>query len=554
MSRRWPACLCIAALFALFLFDVGSAGAQGGPNIAPTTAALAARPTAAARDLRATADFRFSAARTAIAFAALVVFASGLLPRTTRSRRLRRLRVALLLALALASYASYYQFFRLVHPDGFASPDNFHYYVGSKYFPELGYFGLYECGITALAERGVRVPGGPRPRVRDLRSMKLQPASFARKQGADCRERFAPERWQAFTRDVGFFVEKWPPHIRNAVWADHGYHPSPVWTWIGGAVADVAPTDSAGAIRVLLRTDRVLVAVTLVVVTWAFGLEVGCLAAILWGTGHLWRYTWVGDAFLRHLWWIATFLGLCALRRGATAAGGVGLATAASLRIFPGAFGVAWLAGWARSTLQGRSSPRQLVRFAAGAGVAVIALFSLALLSIGQGVAPIPEFTAKISEFASVSSTNKMGLGVVAHRLFTDMPAAAGALRVAAVLGLAALFWRGLRDALPWEATALGFTMIPFVTDPTNYYYSFFVMGAVLAARRPLIGAILLAISVAWGVNGLVLYRSYAEYPAASVIAVLGAIAVTWAMGRSPVDRKETIDTTHTAGSAVGST
>jgi hypothetical protein len=364
--------------------------------------------------------------------------------------------------------------------------------------------------------------------------MEIWPAPWVRERGARCAERFTPERWQSFSRDVGWFVEKWPPHIRNAVWVDHGYHPSPVWTLFGATVANLAPTDSRTAMRVLARTDRVIIALTLGLVTWAFGLEVGCLAAILWGTGHLWRYAWIGDAFLRHLWWSASFVGIAALRRGAPAVGGAGLAAAALLRLFPGALGLGYVLGVLRAaTVRGlvRGAPR---RFAIGAGVASVLLIGLALSVIGEGVVPLIAFVAKIGEFASVSATNKMGLGVIAARAFPDAAGLAFALRAAGAIAFAALFWRGLRDALPYEAAAFGFALIPWATDPTNYYYSFFVLGAVLAARRPLVGVVLLATAVAWGINGMVFYRDYVEFPAASVIALLSTVAVAFAMARPP--------------------
>ena len=85
------------------------------------------------RDRRDTHDFEASLVRSAIIALALGVFAVGL-----KKERLgptaRRLRIAALIGLALAAYASYYQFFRLGHPHGFSTTDNFHYYVGSKYF------------------------------------------------------------------------------------------------------------------------------------------------------------------------------------------------------------------------------------------------------------------------------------------------------------------------------------------------------------------------------------------------------------------------------------
>ncbi len=506
---------------------------------APGTVDAATTPARArpARDIRATSDFRASAVRTAIAFAGLIVFAWGT-GRRRLSARESRSRLALLGVIAMAALASYYQFFRLGHPDGFATSDNFHYYVGSKYFHELGYYGLYECSIAALEERGVKLPSGPDPRARDLTTMEILPAWPIRLSGANCRERFSADRWQAFSQDVGWFIEKWPPHIRNAVWIDHGYHPTPVWTLFGSAAAHALPLDDRGAVRVLMRVDRVLIAATLVFIAWAFGIEIALLTAILWGTGHLWRYTWVGDAFLRHLWWIATLLGLGALRRGSGALGAAGLTTAALLRVFPGTFGFAYLLGLVRRGRDCRPIARDAIGFAIGAGLTTAILIGLSITSIDRGFAPFSEFVAKIGEFASLATTNKMGLGVLTDLLVPDSHGLSSGLRVGIAAGFGWLFWRGLEDATAWEAAAFGFALIPFVMDPTNYYYSAYAMGSVLAARRPLIGVVLLATGVAWGINGMVFYRSYHEYPVASGIAIVASLAIAILMDRPAATRQ----------------
>ncbi len=493
---------------------------------ATSTAGEEAPPRPNRRD---TPDFEASLIRSALVALALGVFALGV-KKNRLSHTARRLRMVALVLLALGAYASYYQFFRLGHPHGFSTTDNFHYYVGSKYFAELGHYGLYECSLSALHDRGVRVPAGPDPRVRDLRSMEVSQLGPIRKRGADCRDRFSPERWRSFSQDVGFFVEKWPPHVRNAIWSDHGYHPTPVWTFIGASVAARISLEDRNHRRFLTRIDRVLIAATLLAVAWAFGLEVGCLVAILWGTGHLWRYTWMGDAYLRHLWWMASLLGLCALRRGATGWGGAGLTIATALRLFPGALGIGYLAGALSDAVRGRWKGRDVFRFALGSGCTVVALGSVVIFNLGAQ--PFVEFAAKIGEFTALSATNKVGLGAIIARLPSSGTVQPGLWRAGFILLFAALYWRGLRDARPWEAAALGFAMIPFITDPTNYYYSFFSMGAVLAHRRPIIGVILLSTGLAWNLSGLWLYRSYAEFTCASVIAVLAATWVVWVMGR----------------------
>ena len=500
------------------------------PDRIEKTSSIAPPKAPPERNRRDTHDFRASLIRSAIIALGLVIFAVGV-KKDRLSLTARRLRMVALIGLALAAYSSYYQFFRLGHPHGFSTTDNFHYYVGSKYFKELGHYGLYECSLSALHERGVNLPGGHDPQVRDLRSMELRRPAVIRAHGSDCQNRFSPERWRSFSQDVGFFVEKWPPHVRNAVWSDHGYHPTPVWTVVGASVAERISLHDRSHRRFLTRIDRVLIAATLVAVAWAFGLEVGCLVAILWGTGHLWRYTWVGDAYLRHLWWIASLVGLCLLRRGAPGWGGAGLTLATALRLFPGALGIGYLAGALSDRMRGRAANQDLFRFVLGSGITLSALASLVVFNLG--FQPFAEFAAKIGEFTALSATNKVGLGALLSHFPAFVKEHSGLWRAGLILFFGALYWRGLRDAQPWEAAALGFAIIPWFTDPTNYYYSFFPMGAILAARRPLIGVILLATALGWNLSGLWLYRSYAEFGSASAIAILGATAVTWAMGRA---------------------
>jgi hypothetical protein len=105
-------------------------------------------------------------------------------------------------------------------------------------------------------------------------------------------------------------------------------------------------------------------------------------------------------------------------------------------------------------------------------------------------------------------------------------PASWGVMALA--LGLFARALRGLED---WEAAALGFAWIPVFMSPTNYYYSFVVAGALLAKRRPRIGAWLLAASLAWTAFGLVFYLTEGAFMAASAVAVAASLAILWEAG-----------------------
>ncbi|MBW2384607.1 MAG: hypothetical protein JRG92_13290 [Deltaproteobacteria bacterium] len=482
--------------------------------------------------LRATADYRVSSIRAGIVGLGLVVFAWGLgLARESRGG-LRRVRLGLLLLLAGLAFASYYQFFRLVHVGGFATNDNFHYYVGSKYFAELGYFGLYECSLVALADRGFAIPDDGRGKARDLRTMQERPLREILKAGQSCRERFSAERWHSFQNDVYYFVHRWPPHVLRAVWRDHGYHPSPTWTLIGGTVASSTSIHEPFAQHVLSRLDRYIVGIGIVMVAWAFGLESACLVAIVWGTGFIWRYTWVGDAFLRHLWWITALAGVCLIRRDRHLAGGAWLSTSALLRIFPACMSLGYLLHAGRAAWYEGRFGVGAGRFLLGAGVTAVLLVGLGVSTSQHGLTSLLDFATKITDFAALSTTNQVGLSVLARWAFPETPWAATLLRLMILVPFLALFWRGLRHAEAWEAAAFGLCLVPMLTEPTSYYFSFMAICALLAARRPHIGVIVLLTGLLWCLNGLVFYRQYDEYRWASLIAVSACFAIAAGMTR----------------------
>jgi hypothetical protein len=469
-------------------------------------------------------DYRMNAIRTAILLAGLGVFAWRNLWSSGASPRTRRAQWGLLILLAGLGYASYYQFFQYSHARGFATTDNFHYYMGSKYFEELGYFGLYECSLSALAERGLQAPGSRGMRARNLRSMELEPYSAIKEQGAHCSEDFGAERWAQFGDDLVFFAKDWPAHLQEATWHDHGYHPTPAWTLVGWMVAEIGAVTSPGTPQILSRLERVLIAMTFLAVALTFGIETACLVILIWGTGALWRYAWVGDAFFRHLWWASALLGIVALRRRGNLVGGLALASAGIFRIFPSVLALGYVAHATRNWLSTSKLDPGVLRFVGGAALGASLLGLGSFLALPQSA--YPDFVAKIGDFSSMSVTNQMGLEVVAEFFFPEMPKTALAFRALVIIGFMGVAWRALRFTAAWEAAALGACLIPILSAPTNYYFSFFVATALISARRPGVGLILLIAAAGWNLTGLLLYQQYEEYAWASLIAVMASFAV----------------------------
>ncbi len=528
----------VVLLFALMLVFAASALAAepGGPEtFRDTTAEIStdgsANPGGDSKKRGAGLDYQMSTIRLAILIAGLIVFAWRFLPPASRTPGLVRLRLVLLIVLAGTAYASYYQFFQFSHARGFATTDNFHYYVGSKYFEEIGYFDLYECSLAVLAERGLQPPQSSHQKARDLRSMQLRPYAAIKQAGAHCADSFGEERWADFGDDVSFFVRGLPDHLRQATWRDHGYHPAPAWTLVGGGVAEIVPLSSPGRAKILARIDRLLIALTLLLVAWAFGIETTCLFVLIWGTGSLWRYAWVGDAFLRHLWWTSAICGVVALRRGHPFIGGAALGSSGLFRLFPSALALGYVARAAGEALRAGRLEAGTIRFLGGAALALCALGLGSLF--GLPASTYPDFATKIFDFSSLAITNQVGLGVLSQSIFSEYPLPAFLFRVLTVAIFLGLAWRALRRCEDWEAAALGACLIPLLVSPTNYYFSFFLATALLASRRPGVGVILLAAAVAWNVNGLVFYQQYDEYLWASVIAVITSFLVVLEMIRT---------------------
>jgi hypothetical protein len=101
----------------------------------------------------------------AAAALALLVFGWWLGP-SGRGRLWLRSRQVALALLAILSFGSYYNLFL---SNKLQKHEFLHYYLGSKYSPELGYHGIYRCSMAADFEQGFQ-ERDPLFRITDLRN------------------------------------------------------------------------------------------------------------------------------------------------------------------------------------------------------------------------------------------------------------------------------------------------------------------------------------------------------------------------------------------------
>ena len=140
----------------------------------------------------------------------------------------------------------------------------------------------------------------------------------------------------------------------------------------------------------------------------------------------------------------------------------------------------------------------------------------------------------KLGTFATAPISNDIGLGVMTQWIFPGSNAASILLRISGSLAFLALFWHAMRNLKDWEAATAGILLIPILTNPTNYYFSFFAIAALMAHHRPRVGLILLATALLWNINGLVLYQKHSEFYWASVIAVVSCFALVFELAGKP--------------------
>jgi hypothetical protein len=442
-------------------------------------------------------DVSLSVWKAVIAIAACVFI---LRTRTERDRS-RRLRPAHLV-LAFAAFAAYFHFGDLPFKGFFHRWETFHYYLGAKYSPELGYQNLYRCVAIADAETGAHASVARR-KMRDLATDALVPAALALERPETCTVRFNAARWSEFRHDVVWFREAaadetWWEEMQQ----DHGYNAPPAFTLLARPLTELAPLGGA-SIFALASLDLFLMTGMVLLLGWAFGRRIAALGIVFWGTQAASEFFWTGGAFLRQDWLFFGVLSLCLLRKNHSTWAGAALAMAAALRVFPLLFFAGPLVVVAAAWLRRSAISRSYQRFLLGGALAfcLIAGTSAAV----TGPANARDFMTRVELRASSHVTNHMGLrtlfsassaGRLEHtaderlldptapwvaarseRLSSLFPAyvvAVGALAALWVLAVA-------RVRTLWIAVALGAALVPLVAEPASYYYSFVLLAVPLA-------------------------------------------------------------------------
>jgi len=283
--------------------------------------------------------------------------------------------------------------------------EQFHYFLGSKYFPEVGYDGIYVASLAA--ERELDLGHSVQRHMRDLRTNKVVPVGSLVNHMEAVRDRFSDERWAVFRDDVRYFLEHNNYGYITRIRHDHGYNPTPTWTF-SARLFSRWPAASAETLTALAWIDTALFAVMFVAIFRTFGTRMGCLAVIVFGLGYPWRFDWVGGAFLRQDWLAALGVAVCLLKRKSFGLAGGLIAYAFMVRVFPGGFLFGPAVIFVRHLVEGRPTAwfrRLTIGFVAG-----VVLCLAAGSFVGAGPSAWSDFKWNLGKHHGTWLTNNVGL------------------------------------------------------------------------------------------------------------------------------------------------
>jgi hypothetical protein len=435
--------------------------------------------------------------------------------------------------LGVVAICLYFHAFKFGYPKYWHRWDQYHYYMGAKYFPEIKYDGLYKCSAIAQHQLGVVTyeepddKGNVRSKRIDMKAELEARTKTVRNLGGDnllmkvddliknpeqCTSRFSPERWEQYKRDVKFFRIVSDKKYWEDMQRDHGYNPPPVWTLAGYLISNLHDAE-VWFMQAIAMIDIAYLLGVFAALWWAFGWRVSAVGAIFWGTQASAPFYWTGGAFLRQDWLFFMVLSACLARKRYFALAGAAMVYCGLLRIFPGLIVIGWLVVCGAYVWRHKRFRREHLRAIVGGCVAAAILIGASLAVVGKN--SYQEFykhTIKVHDMTPL--TNHMGLRVlVGHNVGVGKES--GRMKYTKDVSLVDPFerWKSMRNERYakyklvayaiiaaslalfvyvvrrvkslWIAQCLGQIWIILLSQLTCYYYSFMILTAPLIKVKP---------------------------------------------------------------------
>ena len=138
----------------------------------------------------------------------------------------------------------------------------YHYYIGAKYFKEVGYTNLYSCTLKAGKEADIETWNKIHT-YRDLSTYKIK----AYTKSADCPDSiFTKSRWKAFTEDISVLTSWSEPSYWKKVVTDKGFNPTPFWVLIAQAPANIFSLNNIFVQKTLFNLDPLFIILTTLII------------------------------------------------------------------------------------------------------------------------------------------------------------------------------------------------------------------------------------------------------------------------------------------------
>jgi len=445
----------------------------------------------AVRDAWPLANREISTVRCTLALVATV----AILRETFFPPKIAAHRGAVLGALAIAAVLSFMAFYNLGHPQFWDSKrqewtfvhflDLRQYYPTAKYFPELGYRGMYEADVAAYVEDShVSLDSLQTLPMRDLDDLQGSTVGDQRAAVEAVKSKFSPERWQEYKRDAAYFRESMGTPQYLEMMNDMGGNATPVWMGVAHILFSFIHAGNT-AFLVTALLDPLLLLGAFLAVGRTFGVRTALSCMVIFGANDFIMYgtNWAG-ATLRHDWLAYIALGAAAVRSKRYVLGGALFALSATIRAFPALTLIGatlpalwWVVAYYRehkklpsvATIRVEQRPTVRLLIGAGATLTVLLAFSALVLSPEAWA----DWASKVGQLSSDPHANHISLRSLVAGWGDDQAAVVRArmpIFVGAILCYVAAVVVAARRMRPEQAAVLALVLVPVLFYPANYY------------------------------------------------------------------------------------
>ncbi len=281
---------------------------------------------------------------------------------------------------ALASILGYFNFGHFRFEGGVANDrDHFHFFLGSKYLPEVGYDNLYRATAIALDDSHKEITRQGLF-LRDLLSFEMEDVRQHLVHPDFVTNRFSRDRWRAFSRDILFFVDDVGIPVEGVL-QDHGNTGSPAWASVARVFTSRVAA-SLAVLNVLSFLDVGLLILLFVMIRRAFGYHTMVITLVV--TMLVPRaYDFLGGSLLRLDWLFALGMAACFLKLRRPKTTGVFLAYAIASKPFCALFALSLGCKLLIDTVRSRRIRRWRVELVVASVVALVVIFVVSSIVLG---------------------------------------------------------------------------------------------------------------------------------------------------------------------------